>query len=76
MFKVGMGSTPYVPDTLSPEGQEFLQHCLEHDPKLRWTASQLREHPFVKVGVERNVQNCQVQNFDVESSQYGHGSSL
>ena len=49
MFKVGMGGTPAIPESLSEEGQDFLEHCLEHDPKQRWTASELLDHPFVKV---------------------------
>ncbi|XP_053566909.1 mitogen-activated protein kinase kinase kinase 4 isoform X2 [Bombina bombina] len=49
MYKVGMGNTPPIPDRISPEGKDFLSHCLESDPKMRWTASQLLDHPFVKV---------------------------
>ena len=49
IFKVGMGGTPAIPDRLSKEGKDFLEHCLENDPKLRWTASQLQDHPFTKV---------------------------
>nr|XP_033793630.1 mitogen-activated protein kinase kinase kinase 4 isoform X3 [Geotrypetes seraphini] len=49
MYKVGMGHKPPIPERLSPEGKDFLCHCLESDPKMRWTASQLLDHPFVKV---------------------------
>ncbi|XP_069830473.1 mitogen-activated protein kinase kinase kinase 4 isoform X2 [Dendropsophus ebraccatus] len=49
MYKVGMGHKPPIPDRLSPEGKDFLSHCMESDPKMRWTASQLLDHPFVKV---------------------------
>ncbi|XP_063299410.1 mitogen-activated protein kinase kinase kinase 4 isoform X3 [Pelobates fuscus] len=49
MYKVGMGHQPPIPDRISPEGKDFLSHCLESDPKKRWTASQLLDHPFVKV---------------------------
>lgn len=49
MFKVGMGSIPSIPDTLSFDGKDFVSHCLEPDPEIRWTASQLIDHPFVKV---------------------------
>lgn len=44
-----MGHKPPIPDKVSPEGKDFLCHCLESDPKMRWTASQLLDHPFVKV---------------------------
>ncbi|XP_048865419.1 mitogen-activated protein kinase kinase kinase 4 isoform X8 [Brienomyrus brachyistius] len=49
MYKVGMGHKPPIPEKLSAEGKDFLQHCLESDPKQRWTASTLLDHPFVKV---------------------------
>uniref|UniRef100_A0A4W3H2Z5 Mitogen-activated protein kinase kinase kinase 4 n=1 Tax=Callorhinchus milii TaxID=7868 RepID=A0A4W3H2Z5_CALMI len=49
MYKVGMGHKPPIPERLSPEGKDFLSHCLESEPKHRWTASELLDHPFVKV---------------------------
>ncbi|XP_058516025.1 mitogen-activated protein kinase kinase kinase 4 isoform X2 [Ochotona princeps] len=49
MYKVGMGHKPPIPERLSREGKDFLAHCLESDPKMRWTASQLLDHSFVKV---------------------------
>ncbi|KAG9344460.1 hypothetical protein JZ751_011130 [Albula glossodonta] len=49
MYKVGMGHKPPIPEKLSTEGKDFLGHCLESDPKQRWTASTLLDHPFVKV---------------------------
>ncbi|XP_041866308.1 mitogen-activated protein kinase kinase kinase 4 isoform X2 [Melanotaenia boesemani] len=49
MYKVGMGHKPPIPEKLSTEGKDFLYHCLESEPKRRWTASMLLDHPFVKV---------------------------
>ncbi|XP_072526477.1 mitogen-activated protein kinase kinase kinase 4 isoform X3 [Salminus brasiliensis] len=49
MYKVGMGHKPPIPEKLSTEGKDFLSHCLESEPKRRWTASALLDHPFVKV---------------------------
>ncbi|KAM6916495.1 mitogen-activated protein kinase kinase kinase 4 isoform 1-T1 [Xenentodon cancila] len=49
MYKVGMGHKPPIPEKLSTEGKDFLCHCLESEPKRRWTASMLLDHPFVKV---------------------------
>uniref|UniRef100_H2UXU5 Mitogen-activated protein kinase kinase kinase 4 n=1 Tax=Takifugu rubripes TaxID=31033 RepID=H2UXU5_TAKRU len=48
MYKVGMGHKPPIPEKLSTEGKDFLGHCLESEPKRRWTASMLLDHPFVK----------------------------
>lgn len=52
MFKVGMGESPDIPDALSDEGQKFVEHCLEHDPKERWLAADLLQHHFCKVGLD------------------------
>lgn len=54
MFKVGMGETPDIPASLSNEGQQFLEHCLEHDARKRWPASRLLQHNFCKVDMEAN----------------------
>lgn len=46
-----MGETPDVPASLSKEGHDFLEHCLEHEPKSRWTATELLQHNFCKVNL-------------------------
>ncbi|XP_020895625.1 mitogen-activated protein kinase kinase kinase 4 [Exaiptasia diaphana] len=48
MFRVGDGATPAIPETLSEEGQDFLQQCFLHDPHDRPTASELMDHAFIK----------------------------
>ncbi|GMI67265.1 mitogen-activated protein kinase kinase kinase 5 [Hibiscus trionum] len=47
MFKV-MKDTPPIPETLSPEGKDFLHCCFRRNPAERPTASMLLEHRFVK----------------------------
>ncbi|KAK8566252.1 hypothetical protein V6N13_021325 [Hibiscus sabdariffa] len=47
MFKV-MKDTPPIPETLSPEGKDFLRCCFRRNPAERPTASMLLEHRFVK----------------------------
>lgn len=49
MFKVGMGVSPTIPDTLSDEGQQFVNSCLQHDPYKRSSVIDLIEHNFIKV---------------------------
>ena len=49
MFKVGEGESPAIPDTLSEEGKVFLKLCFTFDPRDRPSASELQDHPFVKV---------------------------
>ena len=48
--QVGSCEIPDTPDYTSQEAQEFLGYCLQADPKMRWSAEQLLEHTFVKVG--------------------------
>ena len=43
---------PPFPAVLSDEGKDFLSHCLEIDPSLRWTAAQLSDHPFLRIHAE------------------------
>ncbi|KAF5306496.1 hypothetical protein FQR65_LT07324 [Abscondita terminalis] len=50
MFKVGMGEKPEAPDCLIDEGHDFLEQCLQHNPRDRATALELLDHNFVKVG--------------------------
>ncbi|XP_075149003.1 mitogen-activated protein kinase kinase kinase 4 isoform X2 [Haematobia irritans] len=50
MFKVGMGEKPEAPETLSQEGHDFIEQCLQHDPKDRMTALELMQHNFCKYG--------------------------
>uniref|UniRef100_A0A8C4QGF8 Mitogen-activated protein kinase kinase kinase 4 n=1 Tax=Eptatretus burgeri TaxID=7764 RepID=A0A8C4QGF8_EPTBU len=49
MYRVGMGHKPPTPECLGPEGRAFLARCFEGDPRARPTASQLLDHPFLKV---------------------------
>ncbi|XP_015890051.2 mitogen-activated protein kinase kinase kinase 5 isoform X2 [Ziziphus jujuba] len=47
MFKV-MKDTPAIPETLSPEGKDFLRCCFQRNPAERPTAAKLLEHRFLK----------------------------
>ncbi|KAL3363970.1 hypothetical protein AABB24_012951 [Solanum stoloniferum] len=48
LFQIGKGEPPAVPNTLSEDACNFINHCLQVDPSARPTATQLLEHPFVK----------------------------
>ncbi|KAK5649503.1 hypothetical protein RI129_000532 [Pyrocoelia pectoralis] len=50
MFKVGMGEKPQAPEELIEEGHDFLNHCLQHNPRDRSSAAELLDHNFVKIG--------------------------
>lgn len=48
LYKIGGGSPPSIPGSLSIEARNFIQDCLQVDPDSRPTASDLLNHPFVK----------------------------
>ncbi|KAF3446227.1 hypothetical protein FNV43_RR11406 [Rhamnella rubrinervis] len=54
MFKV-LNKTPPIPDTLSPEGKDFLSCCFRRNPAERPSAMKLLEHPFVRNLHDQNV---------------------
>ncbi|GAB4851122.1 Mitogen-activated protein kinase kinase kinase npk1 [Ancistrocladus abbreviatus] len=48
LFHIGTTkSHPPIPDHLSPEAKDFLLKCLQKEPDLRPSASDLLQHPFV-----------------------------
>uniref|UniRef100_A0A1A9Z5N6 Serine-threonine/tyrosine-protein kinase catalytic domain-containing protein n=1 Tax=Glossina pallidipes TaxID=7398 RepID=A0A1A9Z5N6_GLOPL len=48
-----MGEKPESPGNLSQEGPDFIDHCLQHDPKDRMTL-ELLENNFCKFGREED----------------------
>ncbi|ALC45477.1 Mekk1 [Drosophila busckii] len=61
MFKVGMGEKPQPPESLSQEGHEFIDYCLQHDPKKRLSAMELLEQNFCKSGRDEECSSEQLQ---------------
>lgn len=50
LVRIGVGDElPIIPTELSEEGKDFLMKCFVKDPKRRWTAGKLLNHPFVAV---------------------------
>ncbi|KAH9313042.1 hypothetical protein KI387_028077, partial [Taxus chinensis] len=51
MYRIGCADElPVLPQCLSPQGRDFVVKCLRRDPKQRWTAAQLLNHPFLDEG--------------------------
>ncbi|KAM7264099.1 hypothetical protein ACFE04_001782 [Oxalis oulophora] len=48
---------PEVPAHFSKEGIDFLTKCLERDPKKRWKAWELLEHPFITGNIVKTSRN-------------------
>jgi len=50
MFKIGNSKElPRIPDHLSNEGKDFVRKCLQRNPYDRPSASELLDHPFLKL---------------------------
>lgn len=48
LYRIGFsGEVPEIPRWLSSKAKDFLSKCLRRDPRERWTAKKLLEHPFI-----------------------------
>nr|XP_043616852.1 mitogen-activated protein kinase kinase kinase 5-like isoform X2 [Erigeron canadensis] len=57
MFNV-LHRSPPIPETLSAEGKDFLNRCLQRNPENRSSAAMLLEHPFVCNSFDHNISLC------------------
>ncbi|MCO5592709.1 hypothetical protein L7F22_046712 [Adiantum nelumboides] len=49
LFKIGYSTeNPSLPEAISAGCRDFLSKTLQRDPKLRWSASQLLDHPWLQ----------------------------
>lgn len=49
LYRIGFsGELPDIPRWLSESARDFVAKCFIKDPKKRWTAKQLLEHPFLQ----------------------------
>ncbi|KAF9599984.1 hypothetical protein IFM89_002019 [Coptis chinensis] len=59
LFKIGFGEElPEIPEVLCEDGKDFLRKCFVRDPKMRWSADMLLNHPFVDVETV-TLPNCE-----------------
>ncbi|XP_052148523.1 mitogen-activated protein kinase kinase kinase 5-like [Oryza glaberrima] len=73
MFKV-LHKDPSIPDSLSPEGKEFLRCCFRRNPAERPTASKLLEHPFVHNSNNFNQHSALHSPTGLKSTDTGHNA--
>ncbi|XP_006650640.2 mitogen-activated protein kinase kinase kinase 5-like [Oryza brachyantha] len=72
MFKV-LHKDPSIPDSLSPEGKDFLRCCFKRNPAERPTASKLLEHPFVH-NSNHYKQHSALHSVGLKSTDTGHNA--
>ncbi|MED6114777.1 hypothetical protein PIB30_083762 [Stylosanthes scabra] len=54
LIRIGVSEEiPIIPDDLSEQGKDFLRKCFVKDPRERWTAEMLLNHPFIAGEDER-----------------------
>lgn len=59
LYKIGVaGESPEIPRNLCPDGTDFLEKCFAKDPKERWTAPSLLDHPFLSGFADPCCSNC------------------
>ncbi|GLJ08689.1 hypothetical protein SUGI_0093760 [Cryptomeria japonica] len=77
MYRIGFTEElPEMPQSLSPQGQDFVEKCLRRDPGQRWTSEQLLGHPFlsqeespvIKEGLLR-APETPIRPFDLKDSE-------
>ncbi|KAH9711752.1 mitogen-activated protein kinase kinase kinase 5 [Citrus sinensis] len=71
MFKV-MRDTPAIPDSLSPEGKDFLRCCFQRNPADRPPASLLLEHRFLKNSQQPDVPSCSLSFSGMQLTEKPH----
>ncbi|RHN62946.1 putative mitogen-activated protein kinase kinase kinase STE-STE11 family [Medicago truncatula] len=55
LLQIGAGEeSPLIPEELSKEGKDFVEKCFVKDPRKRWTAEMLLNHPFVEEVINVN----------------------
>ncbi|KAJ1277085.1 hypothetical protein BS78_05G267000 [Paspalum vaginatum] len=72
MFKV-LRVDPPIPDSMSPEGKDFLRLCFRRNPAERPTASSLLGHPFVQSSTEDTARDEMSSWQNVSFSRAQHG---
>ncbi|KAF2293987.1 hypothetical protein GH714_006097 [Hevea brasiliensis] len=66
IYRIGKGHRPSLPDSLSDDSRDFIQQCLQVNPKDRPTAAELLEHPFVN----KLVNACRLQRLSFLTNLY------
>lgn len=83
LYRIGYsGDVPEIPKWFSSNAKEFLKICFRRDPKERWTAKKLLDHPFFQEIGTKIVRNSPTSILDqgffwdsIEISEFSQESS-
>ncbi|KAJ8764382.1 hypothetical protein K2173_006122 [Erythroxylum novogranatense] len=75
LIRIGVGDElPTIPQDMSEHGKDFLSKCFVKDPRKRWTAEMLLDHPFVSTTTRSNESSVTLKGHQqsLPSSPRGH----
>lgn len=70
------GDVPECPRWFSDEAEDFVARCLMRDPRERWTAAELLQHPFFSSVTENCVENRGLERSPTSVTDQGFWDAL
>ncbi|CAH2040537.1 unnamed protein product [Thlaspi arvense] len=71
IYSTRVDKVPEIPCDLSMEARDFLGNCLIRDPKSRWTADMLLDHPFITGSIRLREEEERELFFPKQPEQHG-----
>nr|XP_043622372.1 mitogen-activated protein kinase kinase kinase 18-like [Erigeron canadensis] len=68
LYKIAFSNEiPDIPNELCDQARDFLTKCLVRDPKQRWTAKQLINHPYIQPKFDESSNQISCEKFVTSS---------
>nr|XP_043622709.1 mitogen-activated protein kinase kinase kinase 18-like [Erigeron canadensis] len=69
LYKIAFcNEIPNIPNELCDQGKDFLSKCFVRDPRQRWTAKQLLNHPYIHQQFDDNNSNQTIYKKPINTS--------